>query len=143
MPREMSTTLMRRLPLCPPTTRECGGYRFTERKYLQFRYQARREEHSVSVPLVAMSKPASYVQPIHFDDFGGIQFERLVFAYHWRTGDWRSLEWYGQAGSDLGRDIWGVRENETQHPESVCIQCINRKQLTFAKAEKDIAKVLR
>jgi hypothetical protein len=29
-----------------------------------------------------MPKPASYVQPIHFDDFGGIQFERLVFAYH-------------------------------------------------------------
>lgn len=90
-----------------------------------------------------MPKPASYVQPIHFEDFGGIQFERLVFAYHWRTSDWRSLEWYGQAGSDLGRDIWGVRENETQQQESVCIQCINRKQLTFAKAEKDIAKVLK
>jgi hypothetical protein len=27
--------------------------------------------------------------------------------------------------------------------ESVCIQCVNRKQLTFAKAEKDIGKVLK
>jgi hypothetical protein len=122
----MSTTLMRRLPLCPPMTRECGSYRFTERKYLQFRYQARSEEHSVSVALVAMPKPASYVQPIHFDDFGGFQFERLVFAYHWRTGDWRSFEWYGQAGSDLGRDIWGARENETQQQETVFAERFKR-----------------
>ncbi|MGA3069858.1 MAG: hypothetical protein ABSD43_06530 [Terracidiphilus sp.] len=85
-----------------------------------------------------MPKLARYVQPIHFEDFSGAQFERLVFAYHWRSEKWRSLEWYGQTGSDLGRDIWGVRENG----ESVCIQCVNRKNLKFAKAEKDIAKVL-
>lgn len=88
-------------------------------------------------------KPASTVHTVHFEDLDGSQFERLVFAYHWRTDDWRSLEWYGQAGSDLGRDIWGVRENEAQQQESVCIQCVNRKQLTFDKAEKDIAKVLK
>ncbi len=34
--------------------------------------------------------------------------ERPVFAYRARTEKWKSLEWYGQAGSDLGRDIWGV-----------------------------------
>ncbi len=34
--------------------------------------------------------------------------ECLVFAYLARTEKWKSLEWYGQAGSDLGRDIWGV-----------------------------------
>ncbi len=90
-----------------------------------------------------MPKPASYVQPIHFEDFDGSQFERLVFAYHWRSETWRSLEWYGQTGSDLGRDIWGVHEDDAQGGESVCIQCVNRKQLTFAKAEKDIAKVLK
>ena len=73
-----------------------------------------------------MPNPASFVQPIHFEDFDGVQFERLVFAYHWRSDDWHSLEWYGQAGSDLGRDIWGVREM-TQQRESVCIQCVNRK----------------
>ena len=44
----------------------------------------------------SVSKPASYVQPIHFEDFGGTQFERLVFAYHWRIENWRTLEWYGQ-----------------------------------------------
>ena len=90
-----------------------------------------------------MSKPASYVQPIHFEDFDGSQFERLVLAYHWRSDQWRSLEWYGQVGSDLGRDIWGVRENGEKGGESVCIQCVNRKSLTFAKAEKDLAKVLK
>jgi hypothetical protein len=86
-----------------------------------------------------MPKPARYVQPIHFEDYSGAQFECLVFAYHWRSEKWRSLEWYGQTGSDLGRDIWGVRENG----ESVCIQCVNRKYLKFAKAEEDIAKVLK
>ena len=90
-----------------------------------------------------MSKPASYVQPIHFEDFDGSQFERLVFAYHWRSEKWRSLEWYGQTGSDLGRDIWGVRKDETTDGESVCIQCVNRTRLTFAKAADDIAKVLK
>ena len=90
-----------------------------------------------------MAKPSTLVHSIHFEDFDGVQFERLVFSYHWRSDEWRSLEWYGQVGSDLGRDIWGVRDNGTTGGESVCIQCVNRKQLTFAKAEKDIAKVLK
>src|SRR5579864_4891444 len=82
------------------------------------------------------------VHPIHFEDFDGSQFERLVFACHWRSDDWRWLEWYGQAGSDLGRDIWGIREDGTPEGESVCIQCVNRKNLTFAKIAKDISNVL-
>jgi hypothetical protein len=90
-----------------------------------------------------MSKPAKYVQPIHFEDFTGTQFERLVFAYHARAEKWKSLEWYGQAGNDLGRDIWGVQESMTGVGESVCIQCVNRGRLTFAKAAEDIAKVLK
>jgi hypothetical protein len=90
-----------------------------------------------------MSNPAVYVQPVHFEDFDGSHFERLVFAYHARTEKWRSLEWYGQAGSDLGRDIWGVRDDGTKDGESICIQCVNRKSLIFAKAEKDVAKVLK
>ena len=85
-----------------------------------------------------MQKPATSVHSIHFEDLDGSEFERLVFAYHWRTDRWRSLEWYGQAGSDLGRDIWGVREDG----ETVCIQCVNRKNLTFTKIASDIAKVL-
>lgn len=49
-----------------------------------------------------MAKPSTLVHSIHFEDFDGVQFERLVFAYHWRSDEWRSLEWYGQVGSDLG-----------------------------------------
>lgn len=90
-----------------------------------------------------MPKLPGSVHPIHFEDYDGTAFERLVFAHHWRTEAWRSLEWYGQAGGDLGRDIWGVREKEGKEGESVCIQCVNRKQLTFAKAATDIAKVLK
>jgi hypothetical protein len=90
-----------------------------------------------------MPEPARSTQRIHFEDFDGFQFERLVFAFHVRAEKWKSLEWYGQAGSDLGRDIWGVRENGTRDGESVCIQCINRRNLTFSKAEKDIEKVLK
>jgi hypothetical protein len=80
-----------------------------------------------------MPTPAISVHPIHFEGYDGTAFERLVFAYLWRSDMWRSLEWYGQAGSDLGRDIWGVRENESKDAESVCIQCVNRKQLAFTK----------
>jgi hypothetical protein len=90
-----------------------------------------------------MPSPAKYVQPIHFEDFDGSQFERLVFTYHARIEKWKSLEWYGQSGSDLGRDIWGIRKNGTQGDEFVCIQCVNRKNLTFAKVEKDISKILK
>lgn len=90
-----------------------------------------------------MSTPAASVHPIHFEDFDGHDFERLVFAYHWRVDTWHSLEWYGQTGGDLGRDIWGVRDNGAQPQESVCIQCVNRKQLTFNKATTDIIKVLK
>src|SRR2546427_8426374 len=35
-------------------------------------------------------------------------------------------------GSNLRRDIWGVRDNETKDGESVCIQCVNRKNLWLA-----------
>jgi len=90
-----------------------------------------------------MAKPTKTVHRVHFEDFDGTQFERLVFAYHARTDKWRSLEWYGQSGSDLGRDIWGVRDNDTIRGEAVCIQCVNRTNLTFAKAREDIAKVLK
>lgn len=85
-----------------------------------------------------MAHPAALVQPVHFEDFDGVQFERLVFAYHARIDRWKSLEWYGQVGSDLGRDIWGIREDG----ESVCIQCVNRTALTFAKIRNDLSKVL-
>ncbi len=86
-----------------------------------------------------MTNLATYVQPIHFEDFDGSQFGRLVFAHHVRTETWKSVEWYSQAGSDLGRDIWGIPDDG----ESVCIQCVNRKNLTLAKIKNDLSKMLR
>ena len=32
--------------------------------------------------VAAMTQPPKTVQPIHFEDFDGFQFERPVFAYH-------------------------------------------------------------
>lgn len=34
--------------------------------------------------------PNSTVRRVHFEDFGGVEFERLVFAYHLRAG-WADL----------------------------------------------------
>jgi len=85
--------------------------------------------------------PAKLVQPIHFEDFDGRQFERLVFAYHLRTARWQTLEWYGQVGSDLGRDLWGTKVHLAEL-ETTCIQCVNRKVITANKAIRDIDKVL-
>lgn len=83
------------------------------------------------------------VQPVHFEDFDGHQFERLVFAYMLRTDDWLSLDWYGQVGSDSGRDIWGVREKDGySQGQKVCILCTNQKNLKYNKVVTDINKVL-
>ncbi|MGD0462564.1 MAG: hypothetical protein ABSB74_08750 [Tepidisphaeraceae bacterium] len=87
----------------------------------------------------AAGKLARTVQPVHFEDFSGHQFERLVFAYHLRIEKWRALEWYGQSGSDLGRDIWGERATGG----SLCIQCVNRKTTTATKITRDLDKIVR
>lgn len=88
-----------------------------------------------------MSNPNIYVGPVNFESFSGEQFERLVFAYHLRAEWWHTLEWYGQVGSDSGRDIWGSFTQEFQPPKTICIQCANRKTLTAAKAREDIEKI--
>lgn len=82
--------------------------------------------------------PSTTVQPIHFEDFSGHQFERLVFAYHVRAG-WKELAWYGQTGSDQGRDIIGTEPLPTGERKTV-IQCVNRPTLTQSKATEDMAK---
>lgn len=79
------------------------------------------------------------VRPVHFEDFGGAEFERLVFAYHLRAG-WSDLAWYGQTGSDLGRDIIGVEPFDEQPNRRTIIQCVNRGALTQAKAEHDMER---
>ncbi|MHB8521526.1 MAG: hypothetical protein ACYDH9_12315 [Limisphaerales bacterium] len=87
-------------------------------------------------------QPNSTVRRIHFEDFSGTDFERLVFAYMLRTNDWFSLDWYGQTGSDSGRDIWGIREDD-KYPKGqrVCALCANWQKLTKKKAETDLAKL--
>jgi hypothetical protein len=90
-----------------------------------------------------MSKPNSLINSIHFEDFDGRQFERLVFAYLLRTDRWRTIEWYGQQGSDSGRDVWGVRDDDrSSSGQSVCIQCANRRRLSLTKIKLDIARVV-
>lgn len=85
--------------------------------------------------------PSRLVQRIHFEDFGGAEFERLVLAYHVRAG-WVDLAWYGQTGSDGGRDIVGREPLESGGYRSNVIQCVNRRTLTQKKAEEDMARAI-
>lgn len=82
------------------------------------------------------------VSPIHFEDYSGIQFERLVFAYHVRAG-WRDLIWHGQSGGDQGRDITGIEPFDDQPARKTIIQCANRDTLTLAKAKGDMTKAVK
>lgn len=79
------------------------------------------------------------VHPVHFGDLDGHTFERLVFAYHLRAG-WADLAWYGRTGSDLGRDIIGVEPFDDEPNRMTVIQCVNRADLTLAKAKEDMRK---
>lgn len=85
---------------------------------------------------------ASTVHPIHFEDYSGLQFERLVYAYHVRAG-WRDLIWHGQSGGDQGRDITGIEPFDDQPARRTIIQCANRDTLTLAKAKGDMAKAVK
>lgn len=85
---------------------------------------------------------ASTVHPIHFEDYSGVQFERLVFAYHVRAG-WTDLVWHGQSGGDQGRDISGIELFEEQPARKTIIQCANRDALTLTKAKTDMEKAVK
>lgn len=79
------------------------------------------------------------VHKIHFEDFSGIEFERLAFAYILRMKQWdKTPEWLGQSGSDGGRDIWAVLNNQ-----SYCYLCANYQKLTLTKAKSDIDKLVK
>ncbi len=80
------------------------------------------------------------VSPVHFEDYSGANFERLVFAYHLWEG-WRDLAWYGQVGSDLGRDMIGTEPRDGTSIRTV-IQCVNRGALTLNKCRRDMAKAI-
>lgn len=81
------------------------------------------------------------VHPIHFEDYSGVQFERLVFAYHVRAG-WVDLVWHGQSGGDQGRDISGIDESDDRPARRTIIQCANRDALTLTKARSDMKKAV-
>ncbi|MBV4357361.1 hypothetical protein [Pinibacter aurantiacus] len=75
---------------------------------------------------------------IHFEDFSGQQFERLVLAYLQRVSTYGdSPKWYGESGADGGRDIWSQHNDKTW-----CFQCANYQSLTFGKIKKDIDKLV-
>lgn len=84
---------------------------------------------------------ASTVHSIHFEDYSGVQFERLVFAYHVRAG-WRDLIWHGQSGGDQGRDLFGIEEFDDRPSRKTIIQCANRDALMLAKAHADMEKAV-
>src|SRR3990167_3788939 len=86
--------------------------------------------------------PTRTVRRIHFEDFEGVEFERLVFAYLVRAG-WKKLEWYGQTGSDQGRDIIGWEPLENGTERRVVVQCVNRDSLSKDKSEKDMAAAVK
>ncbi len=80
----------------------------------------------------------STVHPVHFEEQSGTQFERMAFAFLYKTEEWDSLIWLGQTGSDGGRDIWGMKGKE-----SYCYQCANYQKLVVKKITKDIDKLLK
>lgn len=86
-----------------------------------------------------MTKPAATVRKIHFEDLGGTEFERLVFAYHVRAG-WQNVSWYGQSGGDSGRDVVGDEPTGAKAFRKTIIQCANRAALTKKKALEDLQK---
>jgi len=50
-----------------------------------------------------------------------------------------SLDWYGQAGGDSGRDIWGVREHDKfPSGQKICAMCANWQKLTITKVKEDL-----
>ena len=82
---------------------------------------------------------ARTVRPIHFEDLvSGAEFEPLVFACHLCEG-WTDLAWFGQTGSDQGRDIIGLHPFDDRPAGHTVIQCVNRDSLSQAKAENDMA----
>lgn len=76
---------------------------------------------------------STQVGPIHFEDFSGKEFERLLLGFAIRSG-WKDAEWLGEAGADGGRDIW-CESSRT------AILCANFKRPLLAKAKSDLKKV--
>ena len=83
------------------------------------------------------------VHPINFSDLSGNDFERLVFATLLRMYAWHTLDWYGQTGSDKGRDIVGTRDDDFGNKVTVIVACANWKSFTSTKGNSDINKFVK
>jgi len=80
------------------------------------------------------------VHPINFSNLSGHEFERLVFATILRMHAWHTLDWFGQAGGDEGRDIVGTRDDDYGNKVTVVVACANWKSFTSTKGKTDIDK---
>jgi hypothetical protein len=90
--------------------------------------------------------PITFTKTVHsvdFSDLSGREFERLVFATLLRMYSWHTIDWYGQSGSDNGRDIIGTRDDECGRKVSVVVACANWKSFTSAKGISDIDKLVK
>lgn len=86
--------------------------------------------------------PTRTVNRVHFEDYRGENFERLVFAFHVRAG-WADVAWCGQTGSDQGRDVIGTEIFDDKSSRRTIVQCVNRGTLSLAKATTDMQKAVR
>ncbi|MGB1251652.1 MAG: hypothetical protein ACPG8W_13625 [Candidatus Promineifilaceae bacterium] len=85
----------------------------------------------------------STVHPIDFSKLSGHEFERLVFAVLLRMYSWHTLDWFGQTGSDGGRDIIGTRHNYYGNEETVVIACGNLQKFASTKGTSDIDSLVK
>jgi hypothetical protein len=76
------------------------------------------------------------VAAVHFEDFSGKEFERLVLAFATRE-EFEDVQWLGETGSDRGRDICCTSKNG----ETTVIVCANYRNLSLQKASSDLRKL--
>lgn len=95
------------------------------------------DEAPIPPTSIKQIKVAATIHPIHFEDIGSVNFEKLVYAYVNRIRTWDSLSWLGETGNEQGRDIWGLAQKKTY-----CYQCANRKNLPAKKIKDDIDKLV-
>jgi hypothetical protein len=79
------------------------------------------------------------VSKLQFNQFNGMEFERLCFAFFSKIHPSFSFQWLGESGKDKGRDIWG----ENKNGRTICIQCSNYGVLDKRKVISDIKKLKR
>jgi hypothetical protein len=117
--------------------------RMNEHMQKRLRAVSPSEKPPSTTPVAASNAPAAAapinreVRAVHFEDFSGREFERLVLAYALRDG-WPDAEWLGEAGADGGRDIW----NKDGSGKTSVMLCANFKNLTFAKVAFDLKKLV-